>query len=37
MRRPDPTGLKYVLFLFLIVVPMGYFVVWWLLALIVAL
>jgi hypothetical protein len=37
MRRPDPVELKYAFLLFLMVIPMGYFVVWWLLALIAAL
>jgi hypothetical protein len=36
MRRPDPIELEYALFLFLVVIPMGYFVVSWLLALIAA-
>lgn len=37
MRRPDPIELEYAFLLFLLVIPMGYYVVSWLLAMIAAL
>ena len=37
MRRPDPISLEETFLLFLLVIPMGYYAVWWLLALIAAL
>jgi hypothetical protein len=37
MRRPDPISLEETFLLFLLVIPMGYFGVSWLLALLTAL
>ena len=36
MRRPDPLSLEETFLLFLVVIPMGYFAVRWLLAIIAA-
>ena len=36
MRRPDPISLEETFLLFLLVIPMGYYAVWWLLAMIAA-
>ena len=36
MRRPDPLSLPETFLLFLVVIPMGYFAVWWLLVMIAA-
>ena len=37
MRRPDPISLEEAFLLFLLVIPMGYYAVQWLLAILVAL
>ena len=34
MRRPDSISLEETCLLFLLVIPMGYYAVWWLLAMI---
>jgi len=36
MRRPNPISLEETFLLFLLVIPMGYYAVWWLLAMIAA-